>query len=603
MMRRRDLLAGFAAVPFAGALSRGAGADPRPATAARVRPGDPGWPSAAAWDELRRATGGRLSQIHSPLAACRDAPAGAACSDVFRALKNPYYIGDDAGLTQTTGWLDAWTFRPSAYAVAAESTADVVAAVAFARERNLRLVVKGGGHSYLGRSNAPDSLLLWTRHMNAVTMHDAFVSQGCTDAPQPAVSVGAGAIWGHTYDAVATKGGRYVQGGGCLTVGVAGLVQAGGFGSHSKNFGTAAASLLEAEVVTADGAVRVANACANPDLFWALKGGGGGSFGVVTRVTLRTHALPSFVGGLHATIQAQSDAAFRRLVARLVAFYADSLLDPHWGEIVTLRPRNRLDIRMAFQGLDQLQAEAIWQPFFDWVVTAMPDDFAYLQPPWIRAASARHAWDPAFLKAYVPGALMADDRAGAPADNVFWAANRAEAGHFIYAYDSRWLPAALLRGAEQARLADALADASRHAPVELHFQKGLAGGSEQARAATRATATNPAVLDAFALAIVGGEGPPAYPGLVGREPDLVAARRSADAVARAMAALGALAPDAGSYFAESNYFEPRWQQAYWGLNYPRLAEIKRKYDPDGLFFAHHGVGSEGWSADGFSRQE
>ena len=62
-----------------------------------------------------------------------------------------------------------------------------------------------------------------------------------------------------------------------MTVGLAGLIQSGGFGSFSKHYGTAARSLLEAEVVTADGQIRVANACTNPDLFWALKGGGGGT--------------------------------------------------------------------------------------------------------------------------------------------------------------------------------------------------------------------------------------------------------------------------------------------------------------------------------------
>src|SRR5690606_19233165 len=131
----------------------------------------------------------------------------------------------------------------------------------------------------------------------------------------PAVSLGAGAMWSDAYAAVTTRGGRYVQGGGCTTVGVAGLVQSGGFGSFSKRFGTAAASLLEAEVVTADGAVRVVNAQRHPDLFWALKGGGGGSFGVVTRVTLRTHQLPEVFGGVFGEIGAHSAAAFRALVA------------------------------------------------------------------------------------------------------------------------------------------------------------------------------------------------------------------------------------------------------------------------------------------------
>ena len=72
--------------------------------------------------------------------------------------------------------------------------------------------------------------------MAAMALHDEFVGEGCVgrEAPQPAVTVGAGAIWGHTYNKVTSEGGRYVQGGGCLTVGVAGLVQAGGFGSFSK---------------------------------------------------------------------------------------------------------------------------------------------------------------------------------------------------------------------------------------------------------------------------------------------------------------------------------------------------------------------------------
>src|SRR5581483_7481158 len=142
--------------------------------------------------------------------------------------------------------------------------------------------VKGGGHSYLGGSNAPDSLLVFTRPMNGIELHDAFVPTGTHAEPVHAVSVGAGCIWLHVYDAVTTHGGRYVQGGGCTTVGVAGLVQGGGFGSFSKKFGLAAASLLEAEVVTADGVRRIANACRHPDLFWALKGGGGGTFGIVT---------------------------------------------------------------------------------------------------------------------------------------------------------------------------------------------------------------------------------------------------------------------------------------------------------------------------------
>ncbi|HZR86745.1 MAG TPA: FAD-dependent oxidoreductase [Bradyrhizobium sp.] len=568
-------------------------------TLQRVRPSSRDWPSDEAWGKLKDAVGGRLVKVETPLAACRQPDGADACAALFKELKNPYYIRDQVGITQTLGWIDGWTYQPSAYAVAAGQSSDVVAAVNFARERNLRLVVKGGGHSYLGTSNAPDSLLIWTRAMDAITLHDGFVAQGCSDAPQPAVSIGAGAIWMHAYNMVVTRGGRYVQGGGCGTVGVAGLVQGGGFGSFSKRYGTAAASLLEAEIVTADGSLRIANACQHPDLFWALKGGGGGTFGVVTRVTLRTHELPEFFGGVFASVQATSDAAFRKLIGRFVAFYASALHNDHWGEIVNLRRHNSFEVSMSFQGLSREQAEAIWQPFFDWL-KASPADYTITSAPLVVAMPARHLWDPDFLRDHFPQAIVADDRPGASPDNIFWAGNLAEAGHVLYGFQSIWLPAALLAAERQELLADTLFAASRQHPLELHFQKGLSGASDEVIAAARDTATNPDVLSAFMLVIVAGEGPPAYPGLAGHEPNLKNARNEAAQIGRAMGELRKIAPESGSYVAESDYFESNWQHSYWGENYPRLLAIKQKYDPEGLFFVRHGVGTETWSDDGFS---
>ena len=112
---------------------------------------------------------------------------------------------------------------------------------------------------------------------------------------------------------------------------------------------------------------------------------------------------------------------------------------------------------------------------------------------------------------------------------------------------------------------------------------------------------NPAVLDAFALAICGAGAPPAYPCVPGHEPDLEKARRDAAAVTAAMGELRKLTPRRASYVWETDYFEPNWQDSFWGDNYPRLRAIKQRYDPEGLFFLHHGVGSEDWSADGFMR--
>ncbi|MEP6713098.1 MAG: FAD-binding oxidoreductase [Ferruginibacter sp.] len=568
----------------------------------RVRPGDTLWPSPEKWKQLNEAINGNLVKIESPLAACKNSVANTACADFFKNLKNPYFIGDNPALTQTSGWLNAWQSKPSVYAVAATGTADIVAAINFARTNNLRLVVKGGGHSYQGTSNAADSLLVWTKAMNKIVVHESFVPQGCTaeQAPLPAVSIEAGALWLQAYDAVTTKAGRYVQGGGCTTVGVAGLIQGGGFGSFSKNYGLAAAALLQAEIVTADGSVKIANACTNPDLFWALKGGGGGSFGVVTKLTLRTRELPDNFGAVFCSIKATDDEAFKKLISQIINQYHTQLFNPHWGETISFHTNNSVNFNMLFHGLTQQQAKGAWQQLEDWV-KGSPQNYTFEMPLTIIEIPARHLWDPAFLRKYAPNSIAADDRPQAPEENIYWASNKQEAGQFLYAYHSAWLPATLLEKNKQPELINAIFAASRNWTTSLHFNKGLAGAPQEEIAAAKNTAMNPAVLNAFALAIIAGEGPPAFADVPGHEPDMNAAREGAEKINKAMEKLLKIAPDPGSYVSESNYFQKDWQQSFWGSNYSKLAIIKKKYDPEGLFFVHHGVGSEDWSADGFTR--
>ncbi|MBV9762766.1 MAG: FAD-dependent oxidoreductase [Acidobacteriaceae bacterium] len=512
-------------------------------------------------------------------------------------MSNPYWIGDQPAGTQVSGWLDAWSPAPSTYAIKARHAADVAAGITFARANNLRLAVKGGAHSYQGTSNAADSLLIWTRSMNSVGLHDAFVPKGCEGriAPAPAVTAEAGAVWMDLYNAVTTQGGRYVQGGGCMTVGVAGLVQSGGFGVFSKGFGTAAAGLLEAEVVTADSQVRVVNAYSDPDLFWALKGGGGGTFGVVTRLTLRTHELPRYFGGAWGKIKAQSDAAFTRLIAHFVSFYNEKLFNPHWGEQVKLGTDNTMEISMTCHGLDDGQAAATWKPLFEWV-KASPRDFVVISQLGAGARDSRHWWA-------VEGNhnMTLDTRTGVPRDHAWSKADQGECGIFLHGYDSLWLPKSLLQIKQQPSLVDALFAASRRKLLRVFFNKGLAGAPLSVLEDTRQTAMNPAVVEAFALVIIADGQGLAYPGLTRGTLDLTAARKDAQDIDLAAAELRKIAPNAGSYVSESNYFNRSWQQDFWGGNYLRLRAIKAKYDSDGLFFVHHGVGSEDWSPDGFTR--
>jgi len=567
----------------------------------RRRPSDANWPSQAAWKRLHDEVEGNLIPVEFPIDACVKDTGSAGCQTLFSNIHNPYYIGDQPGLTQSLGWVDAWVSKPSVYVVAASNAGHIAAAVNFARENDLLLVVKGGGHSYQGTSNAADSLLVWTRHMHDITMHETFVPQGCpaSHAPQRAVTVGSGAVWMQAYDAVTTKAGAYVQGGGCTTVGVAGLIQSGGFGSFSKHYGTAAAGLLEAEVVTADGKVRVANACTNPDLFWALKGGGGGTFGAISKVTLRVRELPEFWGAAILKVKAASDEAFRRLLRYFVDFYQEHLFNHHWGEHARITGDNVLDLLMVCHDLNTDEVKKIWQSFLDWV--AQSAAYTVEGQPILGSMPARHWWDVEWRKQNHQAVFNLDQRPGASSNNAWWTGDGGQVAWFLYGYESLWMPASLLEDDSRERLAQALFAGSRHQNIELHFNKGLGGGSPEAIEATRDTATNPAVLNAFALAIVGDAGG-GYPGVRGHEPDVEAGRKSRQAIHQCVNELRTIVPDDGAYVSESNFFQENWQQAYWGNNHARLASVKKKYDPTGLFFVHNGVGSEEWSEDGFVRK-
>ena len=603
-MDRRTFLKQSAKGPILSALAARTGLFCPPAFASstfrRRRPSDANWPSKAAWKTFNDEVDGNLIPVEFPIDACMQDVGSAGCKSLIANIKNPYYVGDQPGLTQTLGWVDAWFSKPSVFAVAARNSNHVAAAVRFARENDLRLVVKGGGHSYQGTSNAPDSLLIWTRHLHDVTINEKFVAQGSEtkQPPQRAVSCGSGTIWMQAYGEVTTKAGAYVQGGGCTTVGVAGLVQSGGFGSFSKHYGTAAAGLLEAEVVTADGKIQIANARTNPDLFWALKGGGGGTFGVVTKVTLRVRDLPEFAGGALFRVRSSSDDAFRRLLQYFVNFYRDTLFNDHWGEQAHISGNNVLNISMVSHALTTEEARKLWQPFLDWV--GRSPGLYTLDPGMILGSMpARYWWDPEWRKQQHQEVFVSDPRTSASANNAWWTDDGGQVSWTIYGFESLWLPASLLKDSVD-RLANALFAGSRYSTIELHFNKGIAGAPPEAIEATRDTATNPAVLDAFALAIVADAGG-GYPGVPGHEPNLEEARKSRNQIHRCVNELRTLVPGGGAYVSESNFFQEDWQHSYWGGNYSRLASIKKKYDPSGLFFVHNGIGSEEWSADGFTK--
>jgi FAD/FMN-containing dehydrogenase len=423
--------------------------------------------------------------------------------------------------------------------------------------------------------------------MREITVHDAFVPAGSPagTAGVPAITVGAGTRWLEAYQALLPHG-RYVQGGGCVTVGAAGgFVQGGGFGNLSRRYGTAAGNMLEAEVVLASGEIVTANAVQHPDLFWALRGGGGGTFGVVCSLTMATHPAPQTLGRVTGTITASSDEDFRRLLGRL-ARVLPALCDDHWGEHVGFAFLNVAEFGLLAGDLPDDQLQALWAPFLDWV-TGQPDAYRCE----VSAQTMPFAlWDHEARSRLAPDSMYRDDRPGAP-PGLFWnAQNQNEVSWYVHAYQSQWLPRRLLDTPDA--LADTLFRASRPWGFRLDFNKALSGAAPSALARERSTAINPAVFDAAALVLTASWEEFAFPGVPGHEPDVRLAETGRQAVSDTMDIIRAAAPDAGSYVNETDYHQPDWQHAFWGDNYARLLEIKHTYDPGNMFRVHHGVGSE-----------
>jgi FAD/FMN-containing dehydrogenase len=216
----------------------------------------------------------------------------AATSSVAARLRAGGFVGtvvepgDDGYDLARAGWNGAIDRRPAAVAFASD-TEDVAAAVRVARGADLPFTIRAGGHSVSGRSVRDDALCIDLRALNSVDV----------DPRTGVVQVGGGALLGEL-DAATQDHGLAVPAGQISHTGVGGLTLGGGIGWLMRNHGLTVDSLHAAEVVLADGRTVRASADSHPDLFWALRGGGG-DFGVVTRFEFRAHRVgPTVLAGI-----------------------------------------------------------------------------------------------------------------------------------------------------------------------------------------------------------------------------------------------------------------------------------------------------------------
>ncbi|MFL5969212.1 MAG: FAD-binding oxidoreductase [Gaiellaceae bacterium] len=219
------------------------------------------------------------------------------------SVLEPADAGYDAARTVHNGLID----RRPALIVRCRTTNDVVAAVAFARRAGLEISIRGGGHNVAGRAVTDGGLMIDLAEMKGI----AVVPDRATARAE------GGVVWRELNEAAAQHG-LAVTGGTVSGTGIAGYTLGGGLGWLMSKYGLAADNLLAAELVTAEGDILHVDAASHPDLFWALRGGGG-NFGVVTAFTYRLHRVTTIVGGLIAhPIEAAPD---------LLRFYRDAVAD------------------------------------------------------------------------------------------------------------------------------------------------------------------------------------------------------------------------------------------------------------------------------------
>jgi FAD/FMN-containing dehydrogenase len=238
-----------------------------------------------------------------------DGPVAAAAVADLRSRLSGELVGPDHPSYEELRRVHNGTIdRRPALIARCKNTADVVDAVTFGQEAGLELSVRGGGHSVAGRAVTDGRLMIDLQPMKGIHV----------DPRARRARAQGGVTWGE-YNRATHAFGVATTGGVISTTGIVGLTLGGGMGWLLGRFGLAIDNLLSAEIVTADGEIRTASAEDEPDLFWALRGGGG-NFGVVTSFEYRTHPLRSVLGGLLAFPFAEAHRvfdAFRQATAEL----------------------------------------------------------------------------------------------------------------------------------------------------------------------------------------------------------------------------------------------------------------------------------------------
>ncbi|RYP55412.1 hypothetical protein DL769_010187 [Monosporascus sp. CRB-8-3] len=541
--------------------------------ACKAYPGTPDWPLDDQWSRLNSSLGGALLKPVPIAAACYDGPYEDAsrCNFLLRnARTSRVYIndplavltewpeGDTCYATSQTQGLDCTQGGFPVYVVNASTVKHIQIAVNFARNNNLRLVIKNSGHDFLGRSVGFGSLSVWTHWLKDFEFLPEY---GIGEYDGMAARVSSGLESWEMFAHMSRHNMTLLVAGGYTVGAYGGWFTGGGHSALASKYGLGADQALSINVVTADGRFVTANMNQNADLFYALRGGGGSTYGIVTSLVVKAHpsiqvlasTLAFSVGGLNSS--ANDTETFWRGFDLYHAF-GPTIVDNGGTAYSHVRRSGSsgftftTDIEVP--GMSEQELFAFVQPLYN-----------HLNSIGVRVSNPRPTQAPNW-------AATSQGLGGVPgssrfASRLFPRANFEDKALFV---------------ATQQALRESVEAGYAFHGIHMQPTEEVAGypGNNAVNPAFRTTVMHADLFDFESLR-----------GLSPRE-----FNEAHERLDEQMQKWRAVSPDSGAYFNEADVQEPNWQRAFFGSNYDRLLEIKRDTDPWGLFYAATTVGSEEW---------
>ncbi|KAI1451274.1 FAD-binding domain-containing protein [Annulohypoxylon moriforme] len=545
----------------------------------REYPGSSNWPLDEEWSQLNQSLGGALIKGVPPGAVCYDGPLKdeAACTFLVRnSSMNRFYIDNPVTVLSEWGEGDTChaTLQPQdgdnctqgafpAFVINATTARQIQIGVNFARNRNLRLVVKNTGHDFVGRAAGLGSLSIWTHYLKDFQYLPRYQ---VGEYRGQAGRVGAGIESWEMFSQMNKYNVTFVVAGGYTVGAYGGWMAGGGHSALASKYGLGADQVLSLQVVTADGRFLTADPEQNTDLFYALRGGGGSTFGVVTSAVVKAHPYTTVLatsirfstGGTNVSVEPGENEKFWKGFD-LYHEFGKTIVD-NGGTACSVSRMTSSNNSYSF--MTDVELPNVSEEYLS----------AFVQP---------------FLDDLQAAGLNITTRAPYPATN-WLASSRAGIGDTPGSsrFASRLLPRANFENpdlfqATQLAIRQSVEEGYRFHGIHLQPTEAVAGYPGAGNAVNPAFRKAIMHADLFDSTSIRGISPMAW-------------KETHARLASAMDRWRAVTPGAGAYINECDVEEPNWQQAFFGSNYERLLEIKRERDPWSVFYAPTTVGSEAW---------